>query len=138
MVTYDGAGASHDLIACLDKLARRTGHQLVYSVGWEVNQAWDRSQVTGGTTSLGQFEISLKNIGTGIATAANKLGSGSQISLWVNQFGHAGRAAHGGPVPAVHVPFPGCSGRQPSQVREVRPGSSLRRARDRGHRRESP
>src|SRR5579859_3882078 len=72
MVTYDGAGASHDLIACLDKLARRTGHQLVYSVGWEVNHVWDRSQVIGGTTSLGQFEISLKNIGTGIATAANK------------------------------------------------------------------
>ena len=36
MVTCDGAGASHDLIARLDKLAARPGHQLTYSVGWEL------------------------------------------------------------------------------------------------------
>ena len=34
MVTCDGAGASHDLITRLDKLAARPGHQLTYSVGW--------------------------------------------------------------------------------------------------------
>jgi hypothetical protein len=34
MVTCDGAGASHDLIDCLDKLASRPGHHLIYSVGW--------------------------------------------------------------------------------------------------------
>jgi Transposase DDE domain group 1 len=34
MVTCDGAGASHDLITCLDTLASRPGHQLIYSVGW--------------------------------------------------------------------------------------------------------
>ena len=34
MVTCDGAGASHDLIARLDKLAARPGYQLTYSVGW--------------------------------------------------------------------------------------------------------
>jgi len=34
MVTCDGAGASHDLIACLDKLASRPGHHLICSVGW--------------------------------------------------------------------------------------------------------
>ena len=36
MVTCDGAGASHDLIARLDKLAARPGYQLIYSVGWEL------------------------------------------------------------------------------------------------------
>jgi hypothetical protein len=36
MVTADGAGASHDLIARLDTLAARPGYQLIYSVGWEL------------------------------------------------------------------------------------------------------
>ena len=36
MVTVDGAGASHGLVARLDKLAARPGHQLVYSVGWDL------------------------------------------------------------------------------------------------------
>jgi hypothetical protein len=36
MVTCDGAGASHDLIARLDKLAARPGYQVVYSAGWEL------------------------------------------------------------------------------------------------------
>jgi hypothetical protein len=38
MVTVDGAGASHGLIARLDKLAARPGHQLVYSVGWDLGE----------------------------------------------------------------------------------------------------
>jgi len=38
MVTVDGAGASHDLIAHLDKLAARPGHQLIYSVGWALTE----------------------------------------------------------------------------------------------------
>ena len=38
MVTCDGAGASHDLIARLDKLARRPGYQLTYSVGWALGE----------------------------------------------------------------------------------------------------
>jgi len=38
MITCDGAGASHALIAHLDKLARRPGHQLIYSVGWELGK----------------------------------------------------------------------------------------------------
>jgi Transposase DDE domain group 1 len=33
MITTDGAGASHDLIAHLDKLAARPGYQLLYSAG---------------------------------------------------------------------------------------------------------
>jgi hypothetical protein len=36
MVTADGAGASHWLITRLDQLAARPGHQLTYSVGWEL------------------------------------------------------------------------------------------------------
>jgi hypothetical protein len=38
MVTCDGAGASHGLIARLDALAARPGHQLIYSVGWELGE----------------------------------------------------------------------------------------------------
>ena len=34
MITCDGAGASHDLIKHLDKLAARRGYELTYSVGW--------------------------------------------------------------------------------------------------------
>jgi Transposase DDE domain group 1 len=38
MVTCDGAGASHDLIAHLDTLASRRGYQLIYSVGWDLGK----------------------------------------------------------------------------------------------------
>ena len=38
MVTCDGAGASHGLIARLDALASRPGHQLIYSVGWDLGE----------------------------------------------------------------------------------------------------
>jgi hypothetical protein len=38
MVTCDGAGASHDLVKHLDKLASRRGYQLVYSVGWALGE----------------------------------------------------------------------------------------------------
>lgn len=38
MVTVDGAGASHGLIQHLDKLARRPGYQLSYSVGWALTE----------------------------------------------------------------------------------------------------
>jgi hypothetical protein len=34
VITCDGAGASHDLIKHLDKLAARRGYQLTYSAGW--------------------------------------------------------------------------------------------------------
>jgi len=36
MVTCDGAGASHELVKELDRLASRHGYQLTYSVGWEL------------------------------------------------------------------------------------------------------
>ena len=45
MVTADGAGASHGLITRLDKLAARPGHQLIYSVGWELG-ARERTAIT--------------------------------------------------------------------------------------------
>ncbi len=38
MVTCDGAGASHALIARLDTLAARRGYLLTYSVGWELGE----------------------------------------------------------------------------------------------------
>jgi hypothetical protein len=60
MVTCDGAGASHALITRLDQLASRPGHQLIYSVGWDLSgrerqaitavpaQAWQIAVDTGG------------------------------------------------------------------------------------------
>ena len=38
MITVDGAGASHDLIARLDKLAARPGYQVIYSAGWMLGE----------------------------------------------------------------------------------------------------
>ena len=38
MVICDGAGASHDLVAHLDKLASRRGFTLTWSVGWELGE----------------------------------------------------------------------------------------------------
>jgi hypothetical protein len=38
MVTVDGAGTTHDLIAHLDRLARRSGHRLWYWVGWDTTK----------------------------------------------------------------------------------------------------
>jgi len=38
MITADGAGASHDLVKHLDKLAARPGHRLIYSVGWALGE----------------------------------------------------------------------------------------------------
>lgn len=38
MVTCDGAGASHDLVRHLDKLASRRGFTLTWSVGWELGE----------------------------------------------------------------------------------------------------
>ena len=34
MVTCDGAGASHELVKELDRLASRHGYQITWSVGW--------------------------------------------------------------------------------------------------------
>ena len=50
MVTCDGAGASHALVAHLDKLADRRGFELTYSVGWVLGErerrpcGWCRSR----------------------------------------------------------------------------------------------
>jgi hypothetical protein len=38
MITCDGAGASHDLIKHLDKLAARRGYEVTYSVGWALGE----------------------------------------------------------------------------------------------------
>jgi hypothetical protein len=45
MVTVDGAGASHGLIARLDQLASRPGHQMVYSIGWDLSER-ERTAIT--------------------------------------------------------------------------------------------
>ena len=38
LVTVDGAGASHELVKHLDKLAARRGYELTYSVGWALGE----------------------------------------------------------------------------------------------------
>jgi hypothetical protein len=45
MITCDGAGASHGLIKRLDALAGRPGHQLIYSIGWELGER-ERAAIT--------------------------------------------------------------------------------------------
>jgi hypothetical protein len=38
LISVDGAGASHELINHLDKLARRPGHQLWWTSGWDLSE----------------------------------------------------------------------------------------------------
>jgi hypothetical protein len=60
MVTCDGAGASHGLIARLDALASRPGHQLVYSVGWDLGE---RERTAIRHTPAGTWQIALDHCG---------------------------------------------------------------------------
>ena len=57
----------------------------------QVNQAFDQfmSNVTGGTSGMGEFEESLQNIGQVAATAKNNLGESAGLSLSVSQFAQA-------------------------------------------------
>jgi hypothetical protein len=45
MITADGAGASHGLLTRLAALAARPGHQVIYSVGWELGER-ERAAIT--------------------------------------------------------------------------------------------
>jgi Transposase DDE domain group 1 len=56
MVTCDGAGASHALIARLDKLAARPGCQLTYSVGWELGSR-ERAAISAVPASAWQIAV---------------------------------------------------------------------------------
>ncbi|MCA1837047.1 MAG: transposase, partial [Actinobacteria bacterium] len=56
MVSCDGAGASHGLIARLEALAARPGYQLVYSVGWDLG-ARERAAITRLPQSAWQIAI---------------------------------------------------------------------------------
>jgi hypothetical protein len=56
MVTCDGAGASHDLIARLDALASRPGHQLIYSVGWELGKR-EKAAITAAPPQAWQIAV---------------------------------------------------------------------------------
>ncbi len=56
MVTCDGAGASHDLIARLDKLAARPGYQVTYSVGWELGNR-ERAAITAVPAAAWQIAV---------------------------------------------------------------------------------
>ena len=56
MITCDGAGASHDLIARLDKRAARPGCQLTYSVGWELGSR-ERAAISAVPASAWQIAV---------------------------------------------------------------------------------
>jgi hypothetical protein len=56
MVTCDGAGASHGLIERLDSLAARPGHQLIYSVGWDLGER-ERAAITQAPEDAWQIAI---------------------------------------------------------------------------------
>jgi hypothetical protein len=56
MVTCDGAGASHDLINQLDTLAARPGHQVIYSVGWELG-AREKAAITAAPAQAWQIAV---------------------------------------------------------------------------------
>jgi len=60
MVTCDGAGASHGLIARLDTLAARPGYELVYSVGWDLG-ARERAAIT--RVPAGAWQIAIDHHG---------------------------------------------------------------------------
>jgi hypothetical protein len=60
MVTCDGAGASHDLIARLDALAARPGYQVIYSVGWEL-AAREKAAIT--AVPAGAWQIAVDEHG---------------------------------------------------------------------------
>jgi hypothetical protein len=55
-VTVDGAGASHDLVKRLDKLAARPGYQLTWSVGWELG---DREQQAIAAVPAGAWQLAV-------------------------------------------------------------------------------
>jgi hypothetical protein len=57
MITCDGAGASHGLIERLDQLASRPGHQLIYSVGWELAKR-EKAAITGVPEAAWQIAVS--------------------------------------------------------------------------------
>jgi hypothetical protein len=60
MVTCDGAGASHALIARLDKLAARPGYQVTYSAGWELGT---RERAAIGTVPARGWQIAVDERG---------------------------------------------------------------------------
>ncbi len=57
MITCDGAGASHGLIERLDQLASRPGHQLIYSVGWELGKR-EKAAITQAPEDAWQIAVS--------------------------------------------------------------------------------
>src|SRR6266705_2049865 len=73
MVTCDGAGASHDLVKRLYKLASRRGYELVYSVGWALTErektalrlvpdtAWEAAIDAGGKVRERRSEVACGN-----------------------------------------------------------------------------
>ncbi|MGB8201189.1 MAG: IS1380 family transposase [Pseudonocardiaceae bacterium] len=60
MVSCDGAGASHGLIARLDELAARPGYQLTYSVGWDLG-ARERTAIS--RVPEGAWQVAIDHCG---------------------------------------------------------------------------
>lgn len=60
MITCDGAGASHDLVARLDALASRRGYQVTWSVGWDLG---DRERRAIATVPAGAWQVAVDGRG---------------------------------------------------------------------------
>jgi hypothetical protein len=60
MVTCDGAGASHDLVKELDRLASRPGYQVTWSVGWALGA---REQAAIGKVPASAWEAAIDGKG---------------------------------------------------------------------------
>ena len=56
MVTCDGAGASHDLVKELDRLASRRGYEVTWSVGWALGE---RERTAIGKVPHGAWQIAI-------------------------------------------------------------------------------
>ena len=75
MVSADGAGASHGLTTRLDQLASRPGHQLTYSVGWELGGHDEASTAVAGWDKINwraQEEEEVRRLRQRIFTAARE------------------------------------------------------------------
>jgi hypothetical protein len=79
MVTADGAGASHGLIARLDALASRRGYELTYSVGWVLGER-ERAALRLVPEQAWQIAIDARG---DVRERRAEAGDGWRYSLWV-------------------------------------------------------
>lgn len=85
MVTCDGAGASHALVARLDELAARRGYQVTWSVGWELG---DRERAAIAAVPAAAWQIAVDQAGQVRERRADAACTGRQCShrrCWIEE-----------------------------------------------------